>query len=42
MSRVLETQLTEDDWQRFNRGETSVFVRKMLGFRDKARLGAIK
>ncbi len=42
MSRVLETQITEDDWRRFNKGETGVFVRKMLGFREKARLGAIR
>ena len=42
MSRVLETQITEDDWRRFSRGEKGVFVRKMLGFREKARLGAIR
>jgi hypothetical protein len=42
MSRVLETQITEDDWRRFNKGEKGVFVRKMLGFREKARLGAIR
>jgi predicted nucleic acid-binding Zn-ribbon protein len=42
MNRVLETTISEDDWQRFNKGETSVFVRKMLGFREKARLGDIK
>ncbi len=42
MNRVLETTITEEDWQRFNKGETGVFVRKMLGFREKARLGAIQ
>ena len=42
MNRVLETQISEDDWQRFNRGEKGVFVRKMLGFREKAKLASIK
>ena len=42
MNRVLETQISEDDWQRFNRGEKGVFVRKMLGFREKAKLTSIK
>jgi hypothetical protein len=38
MNRVLETNISEDDWARFNRGEKGVFVRKMLGFREKGRL----
>ena len=42
MNRVLETQISEDDWQRFNRGEKGVFVRKMLGFREKVKLASIK
>ena len=42
MSRLLETNVTEEDWQRFNRGEKGVFVRKMLGFREKAKLSAIR
>ena len=42
MTRVLETQITEDDWRRFTKGEKGVFVRKMLGFREKARLGTIR
>ena len=36
MSRVLETQITEDDWRRFTKGKKGVFVRKMLGFRERA------
>ncbi len=42
MSRLLETTVSEDDWRRFNRGEKGIFVRKMLGFREKAKLEAIK
>jgi hypothetical protein len=42
MNRVLETSISEDDWARFNRGEKGVFVRKMLGFREKGRLAAIQ
>ena len=42
MNRVLETRLSEEDWRRFNRGETGVFVRKMLGFREKSKLAAVK
>ena len=41
MNRVLETQITEDDWQRFTKGEKGIFVRKMLGFREKAKLSSI-
>jgi hypothetical protein len=41
MSRVLETPITEDDWKRYQSGESGVFVRKMLGFREKPRLAAI-
>ena len=42
MNRLLETTVSEDDWRRFNRGEKGIFVRKMLGFREKAKLDAIK
>ena len=42
MSRLLETTVSEDDWRRFNKGEKGIFVRKMLGFREKAKLEAIK
>ena len=31
----------EEDWRRFNRGERGIFVRKILGFREKNRLAAI-
>ena len=41
MNRVLETRLSEDDWRRFNKGEKGVFVRKMLGFREKSKLATI-
>ncbi len=41
MARVMEVPISEDDWQRFNRGETGVFVRKMLGFREKSKLSSI-
>ncbi|MBT4463081.1 MAG: hypothetical protein HOC60_00215, partial [Rhodospirillaceae bacterium] len=42
MSRLMETTISEDDWRRFNRGEKGVFVRKMLGFREKSRLQSIR
>jgi len=38
----METTITEDDWRRFNKGEKGVFVRKMLGFREKSRLASVK
>ena len=41
LSRILETEITEEDWRRYNKGEKGVFVRKMLGFREKARLLSI-
>ena len=41
MNRLMETQISEEDWKRFNRGEKGVFVRKLLGFREKAKLAAI-
>ncbi|HEY9163582.1 MAG TPA: hypothetical protein VIN57_03140, partial [Magnetovibrio sp.] len=34
--------ITEDDWRRFNKGEKGIFVRKMLGFKEKNTLTAIK
>jgi len=42
MSRVMKTQINEDDWRRFNKGEQGIFVRKMLGFREKAKLVSIR
>jgi hypothetical protein len=42
MNRVLETTISEDEWRRFNKGEKGIFVRKMLGFREKTRLNAIR
>ena len=42
MARLLETHISEDDWRRFNKGEKGIFVRKMLGFKEKSRLAAIQ
>jgi hypothetical protein len=42
MTRLLETHISEDDWRRFNKGEKGIFVRKMLGFKEKSRLAAIQ
>ena len=42
MNRVLETSISEEEWRRFNKGETSIFVRKMLGFREKTKLNIIR
>ncbi|MCG8510264.1 MAG: hypothetical protein MI741_13630, partial [Rhodospirillales bacterium] len=42
MNRIMETTISEEDWRRFTRGETGIFVRKMLGFREKAKLAAIR
>ncbi|MEK7245085.1 MAG: hypothetical protein AAB223_03610, partial [Pseudomonadota bacterium] len=41
MNRVLETELSEDDWQRYSKGEKGLFVRKMLGMRERSRLAAV-
>ncbi|HJN23144.1 MAG TPA: hypothetical protein QF509_04435 [Rhodospirillales bacterium] len=38
MTRLLETHISEDDWHRFNKGENGIFIRKMLGFKEKSRL----
>ena len=42
MARVMETTVSEDDWRRFNKGETGIFVRKMLGFKEKSRLATVR
>ena len=42
MSRLMETSISEEDWTRFNKGEKGIFVRKILGFREKTRLASIK
>ena len=42
MSRLMETTISEEDWSRFNKGEKGIFVRKILGFREKTRLVSIK
>ena len=41
MNRILETELSEDDWQRYSKGEKGLFVRKMLGMRERSRLAAV-
>ena len=42
MNRVLETSISEEDWRLYNKGEAGVFVRKMLGFREKAKLNSVR
>jgi hypothetical protein len=42
MNRLMETPVTEEDWRRYSGGERGVFVRKLLGFREKSRLAAIQ
>ena len=42
MNRLLETEVSEDDWRRYNRGERGIFVRKILGFREKSKLAVIR
>ena len=41
INRIMETRITEDDWKRYNRGEKSVFLRKILGMRNRAKLAKI-
>jgi len=41
INRIMETRITEDDWKRYNRGDNSVFLRKILGMRNKAKLAKI-
>jgi hypothetical protein len=42
MTRVLETVVSDDDWRRFTSGDKGVFVRKLLGFREKTKLAHIR
>ena len=42
MTRLMEAAITDDDWRRFNKGEKGVFVRKLLGFREKSKLATIR
>jgi hypothetical protein len=37
----METRITEDDWKRYSQGDNSIFLRKILGMRNKARLTKI-
>ena len=41
INRIKETRITEDDWKRYNRGEKSVFLRKILGMHNRAKLNKI-
>ena len=41
MNRLMETSVSEEDWRRYSSGERSIFVRKILGFREKSKLAAI-
>ena len=41
INRIMETRITEEDWKRYSRGDNSVFLRKILGMRNKARLAKI-
>jgi len=42
LSRTLEAQITEEDWRRYSRGEKGIFVRKMLGFRERSKFSSIR
>ena len=42
MNRVLETSISEEEWRRFNKGDASIFVRKMLGFRERTKLNIVR
>ncbi len=41
IGRIMEIPVSDDDWRRFNKGERGIFVRKMLGFREKTKLAAL-
>ena len=42
INRVMETRITETDWLHYNRGDKSVFLRKILGMRSRSKLAKIK
>ena len=42
ITRILEISITEDDWKRYTKGDKGIFVRKLVGFRDKSKLPLIK
>jgi len=42
ITRILEISITEDDWKRYTKGDKGIFVRKLVGFRDKNKLPLIK
>ncbi|MCK5167387.1 MAG: hypothetical protein KAQ66_08710, partial [Rhodospirillaceae bacterium] len=42
LARISEVSISEDDWRRFNKGEKGIFVRKMLGFKERNTFAAIK
>ena len=41
INRVLETRLSEEDWQRYSKGDKGLFLRKILGIRNRAKLAKI-
>jgi hypothetical protein len=41
INRILDTHVSEDDWNRYNRGDKGVFLRKILGMRTRSKLGRI-
>ncbi|MDG2034398.1 MAG: hypothetical protein P8J29_10695, partial [Rhodospirillales bacterium] len=42
INRVMETRITENDWVHYNRGDKSIFLRKILGMRSRSKLSKIK
>ncbi|MBT3885698.1 MAG: hypothetical protein HOF70_13015, partial [Rhodospirillaceae bacterium] len=41
INRIMETRISEDDWQKYNKGDKSVFLRKILGMRSKSKLAKV-
>jgi len=42
ITRIMEIAITEDDWKRYTKGDKGVFVRKIVGYRDRSKLPNIK
>ena len=42
LNRVLEYRITDDDWRRYNGGDKGIFLRKIVGMRERSKLTAIK
>ena len=41
INRIMESHVSEDDWNRYSRGDKGVFLRKLLGLRSRAKLSRI-